>query len=355
MSRYIKRRVWVVLLLFGCLAIAQTTQAASFDCGKATTNIDKMICADAALSKLDEELNAAYKAALQDGKQADSIKRAQKQWMKERNGCEDAACVKRVYEARLHGLSPAIAAHTPAWADGLTSGSIDMRESGHPFKLIKGKSVEVCEIYKKNLEALGNPNLACERKVSPEYEGLIKLPEWRKLDLWENRNLWSQVEKMARSGVNMPGRMQSKDTTWDDQREIDKLAKSYQEHTEQYHEEVYKLFVANMDVDNDGKIDSVLREHSGLCGEHRTYKSIALFVLDEKGGSVDLQKSRPLFQDSWYSPWAKKLEQSGTFSNGSMHDVFFYKEKTYFDRWAWTGIWIYKISNGKTEAICRLN
>lgn len=242
-----------------------------------------------------------------------------------------------------------------AWADEFTSASIDMDKSSHTFELIKGKEVEVCEIYGKNLEALGNSNLACERKISREYEGLIKLPDWRKLDLWENRNLWAQVEKMANGGVNLPGRMESKSTAWDKQIEIDTLANQYQKHTEQYHEEVYELYLASMDVDNDGEIESVLREHSGLCGEDSHHKSIALFVLDNKGGFVNLQKSRPLFQDSGSNRWAKEVQQKGDFGNGSMYDIFFYKDKVYFDRWTWTGIWIYKISNGETEAICHLN
>ncbi len=35
-----------------CLAFGQV-QAASFDCGKAGTQVEKLICADAQLSKLD--------------------------------------------------------------------------------------------------------------------------------------------------------------------------------------------------------------------------------------------------------------------------------------------------------------
>ena len=88
-----------ILYLFGLLALP--VQAAGFDCAKAGTKVEKLICGDAGLSKLDEELNAAYKTALQGGKQADTIKQAQKQWMKVRNGCADAACVKRAYEERL--------------------------------------------------------------------------------------------------------------------------------------------------------------------------------------------------------------------------------------------------------------
>lgn len=94
-----------LLIMFAGLVLATTAQAASFDCAKAGTKVEKLICADAGLSKLDEELNAAYKTALQDEKQADSIKQMQKQWMKERNGCADAVCVKRAYETRLLSLA----------------------------------------------------------------------------------------------------------------------------------------------------------------------------------------------------------------------------------------------------------
>lgn len=99
-----KRTIWIVL---GWLMLGLNAHAASFDCAKAGTKVEKLICEDVELSKLDEELNAAYKAALKDQTQGDSIKQAQKKWMKERNGCADAACVKRAYEVRLQRLSPA--------------------------------------------------------------------------------------------------------------------------------------------------------------------------------------------------------------------------------------------------------
>jgi hypothetical protein len=141
----------------------------------------------------------------------------------------------------------------------------------------------------------------------------------------------------------------------DDQREIDNLARKYQEHAQQYHEEVYKLNVANMDINNDGTSEPVLRDQSGLCSEPVHYKAITLFVLTDKGNAVDIEKSRLLFQDAWHDPWTKKFEQSGTFSNGSMYDVFFYKGITYFDKWSRYGIRIYKNSGEETKEICRLN
>jgi len=339
MNGYIKRSAWIAAALLVWSMIALPAEAVSFDCAKAATKVEKLICADAALSKFDEKLNTAYKAALQDEKQADYIRQAQKQWLKGRNGCRDVDCLKASYQDRINELADA----SMLW------------EVPSQLKIVKGKGVETCEIYQKNLDALGNPDLSCVRKISQEYEGIIKLPEWRKLDLWENRNLWAQVEKMSAGGVNNPKRMESKNSAWDNQQEIDNLAKKYQKNAEQYHEEVYEMSVADVDINNDGNPELVLRHQGGLCGEPVHYKAIALFVLAEKGGVVDIQKSRPLFQDAWHNPWTKTLEQSGTFKNGSMYDVFIYKGATYFDKWDRSGVGIYKYLGEETEEICHFN
>ena len=64
-----------------------------------------MICGDAELSKLDERLNAAYIAAVQDKTQAASVRQTQKQWLKARDTCADSACLKQAYADRLQALS----------------------------------------------------------------------------------------------------------------------------------------------------------------------------------------------------------------------------------------------------------
>lgn len=96
--------------LIAWIALASLTQpvaalAASFDCAKAATNSEKLICSESDLSKLDEDLNSAYKAALQNHPQAESIKQKQKQWIKERNACSDISCLKSQYTARIAQLS----------------------------------------------------------------------------------------------------------------------------------------------------------------------------------------------------------------------------------------------------------
>ena len=96
---------WNLLLPLLALCWASSAQAAGFDCARAGTAVEKMICADAELSKLDDEMAAAYKTALQNEKRATSIRQKQEQWLKKRNICHDADCVKRAYAAGLRGLA----------------------------------------------------------------------------------------------------------------------------------------------------------------------------------------------------------------------------------------------------------
>ena len=75
---------------------------ASFDCGKATSEVEKLICSDDELSKLDESLNKAYLQALKRTDTKKQIVETQKQWLNnERNACQNAKCIKRAYEARM--------------------------------------------------------------------------------------------------------------------------------------------------------------------------------------------------------------------------------------------------------------
>lgn len=149
-----------ILYLFGLLALSSPAQAASFDCAKAGTKVEKLICSDAELSKLDEELNAAYKTALQDGKLADTIRQAQKQWMKERNSCADANCVKQAYEARLASL--AVTRATPHDADAakseVTAPPVQVKAGVKNFPKEADKKEGIKRVMAK--EQFNTPNIA---------------------------------------------------------------------------------------------------------------------------------------------------------------------------------------------------
>ena len=97
-------QVFFVLPLL-VLSLATASQAASFDCAKATSKVEKMICADAELSKLDEEMVKIYHQAQKDLHNADWFSNQQRLWLKHRNICSDRDCLKNNYYWRLDNIS----------------------------------------------------------------------------------------------------------------------------------------------------------------------------------------------------------------------------------------------------------
>jgi uncharacterized protein len=86
--------------------IANPALAASFDCAKAATAIEKQVCADAELSTLDELLGRFYRGVLDVLQQSPCFKDDQRQWLgKVRNRCADSICLREAYLRRLGALS----------------------------------------------------------------------------------------------------------------------------------------------------------------------------------------------------------------------------------------------------------
>ena len=99
------------LLSYGCLIFAlsgaHSATAASFDCAKAKSPVEKAICSDAELSKLDEELARAYKAAVQDYPVVDYVRTRQREWLKDNSNCEKGklvGCLKERYHPQIKQL-----------------------------------------------------------------------------------------------------------------------------------------------------------------------------------------------------------------------------------------------------------
>lgn len=78
-----------------------TALAASFDCGKATTDIEHKICNDNMLSRLDEELAEVYRIALKNASDANALKARQRQWLNEVRQCKAEECLVGQYRLRL--------------------------------------------------------------------------------------------------------------------------------------------------------------------------------------------------------------------------------------------------------------
>jgi len=83
----------------------------SFDCGSASTSVERAICADPRLADKDRRMALLYEAA--GGSRHGPVDPSQWRWLAARNACAGAsggalrACIGRAYDARIADLSGA--------------------------------------------------------------------------------------------------------------------------------------------------------------------------------------------------------------------------------------------------------
>ncbi|HQW80973.1 MAG: DUF1311 domain-containing protein [Rhodanobacteraceae bacterium] len=96
--------------LIALLALpAVAGSAASFDCVKAATKVERRICADATLSDLDLRLSLVYRQALAIAELDEAEPKAsQRAWIKRRNACADSTCIGIAYRERIIDLEDAL-------------------------------------------------------------------------------------------------------------------------------------------------------------------------------------------------------------------------------------------------------
>jgi len=96
------RMLWVILALL----VPSQSWAASFDCAKASTKLEKLICSDKELNALDDALGKAYKKALNVATNRDALKNGQKEWLRTTlRPCDiDKACLVPAYNNRIAAL-----------------------------------------------------------------------------------------------------------------------------------------------------------------------------------------------------------------------------------------------------------
>ena len=92
--------VWAILLLG-----ADLSAAASFDCSKAASREEKLVCGNPQVSAADEELAGAYRVALESLPDREKLKKEQQAWIRnERNACRDAQAMLNAYKSRIAAL-----------------------------------------------------------------------------------------------------------------------------------------------------------------------------------------------------------------------------------------------------------
>ncbi|GBG15693.1 uncharacterized protein NMK_3304 [Novimethylophilus kurashikiensis] len=72
----------------------------SFDCAKASNNVERMICGDKELQRLDRSMYRDYKD-MSNRVDPEQLKKEQNAWLKERNACQTRECVKQAFVNRI--------------------------------------------------------------------------------------------------------------------------------------------------------------------------------------------------------------------------------------------------------------
>ncbi len=180
----LKKTIFNVIGLVGFAALSSFSQAASFDCAKASTSIEKIICSDENASRTDMELSNAYKSALNISKNKAALKQQQRKWLKEvRNSCKDVECLIKTNQSRTSELiAYAYERRDKSLDDRLAQIKEKMRIENKKlplsFKLVSGDSYPLCQPYVDMLNKTKYMNYpSCERKLLPEFKQ-FQAVEW---------------------------------------------------------------------------------------------------------------------------------------------------------------------------------
>lgn len=160
------------------------------------------------------------------------------------------------------------------------------------------ENIEVCKAYEQNLNSFKDLPYAmvCERKINAKFPD-FKKPEWKDLNVWENREKVWEIDKFLfrRRAEDKPA--------W-----LVRLKKRIEENR-------VSLGETWIDINNDGKIDHVLKYEYGECNpmdqsdfSHPGGRN--LIVWDDDKNELDSQLNKYL---------------------GIMLDIFVYKGKVYLD------------------------
>ncbi|MCC2640743.1 MAG: exported protein of unknown function [Nitrospira sp.] len=216
------------------------------------------------------------------------------------------------------------------------------------YKLIVGESVELCEVCKHNLERM-TEHPACER----DYSGQLGLaaPDWRPFDVRGHLDALEQVVKYLATGSEFA---EEKYTIGEPQYED--IIRTISTKEEPW------AYLAQVDINNDGTLEPVLKLHSSLChmrndGSFGRAYSAPIVVLKENLSGIDRAMTELVMQNP-----PRKGRLPGE-TNYQLYGVFSYKGQTYFDRWNDTGsgdeserstLSVYESRDGKTQKLCQL-
>ncbi len=173
--------IFTMLSLCVNLAYAESAKEAkpSFDCAKATTKVEKMICEDSSgeLQNLDRQIFKSYqetKAKLdKNGKKA--FLDSQKSWLKTRERCESKECLKEVLQHRIKELQRYTPHTSNAWL-----GTYELRKNLYygSFEIQKCDTNNICEasyfalLHKSEFNDMHQCDISLKLQIKSQQEAI---------------------------------------------------------------------------------------------------------------------------------------------------------------------------------------
>lgn len=272
-------------LLIGAIQflVPVKAQAASFDCAKATTKIDKMICTDAGLSKLDEEMARFYRQTKAELHDAPWFIEQQRLWLKHRNGCKDRDCIEASYHQRLDGMR---------WYAEIEKNPEDtvvgkLPHDTYTYELDVDNDPTVCQHMEKVYNAFFRQQWATHRSDSKAYDpgGFYSFPKYPGVEEF-SYSTWGD------SYSRRPSSPEFDAVPWRSALYIDRsppdapslsVCEEYRKEKKMGPKHIhcfFSLLIADFDIDNDGRVETVLKDMF-MTGdplyEHHSYDHYYIF------------------------------------------------------------------------------
>ena len=192
------KSLYSIILLLSALIFAWPTQAASFDCVKSATKVEKLICNHPDLSKLDDELDDVYHQLSAKYADKNQLEASQRHWLKTvRNPCESEQCIASAYQERIHVLKQRLAnASSVSRARGKFVLAYDLPkvEGDYMPDLPAGG---VCQAFTDNLNEFRRLKFdTCNSRISPRFARFSR-PTWQEIPL--NLDLAKKMLKIQHS------------------------------------------------------------------------------------------------------------------------------------------------------------
>lgn len=238
---------------FICLTCRTPLLAASFDCQQAVTLVEKTVCADTDLSRLDEELANKYAQALRTIADKQALIADQKAWLKTRDTCEkfgeerDPPVECLLYQYRKRSIEIQHLLEAPPEHVALTPARRGAPKGEFVLTRVDNTRIRFCHDYTRNLNQFRHLDF-----IEPNPRLSTKYPQFSRPH-WEEIPLDLKVAEeviLSESGHPLWGGDDSGPRAWEDWLQWTEPLRASGK---------VRLWQTRIDIDGDGRLDTLVR------------------------------------------------------------------------------------------------